>query len=165
MVARKGFRSGVFSQGSQRGDERVLECRLAHLNVRDGHTVAAKQGLDGRPRDDRVPDEHIEAVAEPLDVLDVLRLARFATQQLLGDGQVRGPQFQSLSADALLDVCGRADPVQHALVHQRYAMASFGFVQIRCRNHDRETIAREMSEHIPELPARDRVDAGGRLVE
>jgi hypothetical protein len=90
MVAGKGFRSGVFSQGSQRRDERVLECRLAHLNVRDGHALAAEQGLDGRPRDDRVRDEHIEAVAEPLHVLDVRRLARFATQQLLGDGQVRG---------------------------------------------------------------------------
>ena len=60
---------------------------------------------------------------------------------------------------------GRADPVQHALVHQRHAMAAFGFVQIRCRHYDRETIAREMSEHIPELPARDRVDAGRRLVK
>src|SRR5262249_54166701 len=165
MVAGKGFRSGVFSQGSQRSDECVLECRLAHLNVRDGHTLAAEQGFDGRPRDDWVYDEHIEAVAKPLHVLDLRRLARFATQQLLGDGQVRGPQFQSLRADALLDVCRRADPVQHALVHQRHAMAAFGFVQIRRRDYDRETIAREMSEHIPELPARDRVDAGRRLVQ
>src|SRR5258705_11149967 len=44
-------------------------------------------------------------------------------------------------------------------------MTAFGFVKIRCRDHDGETIAREMSEHIPEFPARDRVDAGGRLVE
>src|SRR5262249_44965799 len=43
MVAGKGFRSGVLPQGSQRSDERILECRLADLNVRDDDTLAAEQ--------------------------------------------------------------------------------------------------------------------------
>src|SRR6267378_2080814 len=93
----------------------------------------------------------------------VSRASPFSNCSAMARSGVRSSK--SLRADALLEVCGSADLVQHAVVHQRHAMAAFGFVKIRCRDHDGETIAREMSEHIPEFPARDRVDAGGRLVE
>ena len=82
MVAGKGFRSGVFSRAP--GWRRTCsQCRLKPTEC-PRVSRCCKQ-LDGeRARATRSVRQ--SAVAEPLDVLDVRRHARFATQQLLGDG-------------------------------------------------------------------------------
>ena len=43
--------------------------------------------------------------------------------------------------------------------------AAFGFVEIGRRNDDRDALASQSVENAPEIAARDRIDAGGRLIE
>ena len=52
-----------------------------------------------------------------------------------------------------------------ALVHEGDAIAALGFVQVRRGDEDGEAVGREMRQGVPELAARDRIDAGGGLVE
>ena len=50
-------------------------------------------------------------------------------------------------------------------MHQRDAMAAFGFVEIRGRHQNRQPARGQMRQRVPELTPRNRIDAGGRLVE
>ena len=52
-----------------------------------------------------------------------------------------------------------------ALVHESDAMAALGLVEIRRGDEDGEALRRQVGEDIPELAARDGIDAGGWLVE
>ena len=68
---------------------------------------------------------------------------------------------------ALLDEVRRRIGRQHlAGIHQRDAVAAFGFVHEMGRNEDRNaSVARQIDQQFPEPVARQRVDARGRLVE
>ena len=50
-------------------------------------------------------------------------------------------------------------------VHQRDAMAAFGFVEIRRGHQNRQAVGGQVRERVPEFAARHRIDAGRRLVE
>src|SRR5467141_1526780 len=51
------------------------------------------------------------------------------------------------------------------LVHERDAMAPLGFVQVRSSDKDRQTLRRQVGEHVPKLTTRYRIDAGSWLIE
>ncbi len=59
----------------------------------------------------------------------------------------------------------RADLLNLALMHQRHAVAALGFIQIGRCQHDRQAVGGQVRQRIPELAARYRIDAGGRLVQ
>ena len=50
-------------------------------------------------------------------------------------------------------------------MQQRHARAALGLVEIRRGHHDRDALAQELRQQLPELAARHRIDAGRRLVE
>ena len=50
-------------------------------------------------------------------------------------------------------------------MHQRHSIAALGFIEIRSRQNDGETVGGQMSESVPEFAARDGIDARGGLVE
>ena len=50
-------------------------------------------------------------------------------------------------------------------MHQRHAIAAPRFVHVRRRDDGRQALILEAAEQIPELAARDRINARGRLVE
>ena len=52
-----------------------------------------------------------------------------------------------------------------ALAHQRHARAALGFVEVGRGHEDRDALRQELGQQAPELAARHRVDARGRLVE
>jgi hypothetical protein len=72
-----------------------------------------------------------------------------------------------IGAAAPRDDAGRRIADQHlARMHQRDAVAALGLVHEMRRDEDRHAVLpRQVDEDLPERVARDRVDAGGRLVE
>ena len=60
---------------------------------------------------------------------------------------------------------GRADLVNLAQVHQRDAMAAFGFIEIRSRDQNGKAVGGKMRQRVPEFAARDGIDTGGRFVQ
>src|SRR5207245_11109790 len=60
---------------------------------------------------------------------------------------------------------GRAERGEPSGVDDRDAMAMVGFVEIVRRNEQRHAGGRELIDQVPEMPARERIDAARRLVE
>src|SRR5262252_8865235 len=50
-------------------------------------------------------------------------------------------------------------------MHQRYTMAAFGFVEIRCGDENCQPLCSEMGQRVPKLTPRDRINSGGRLIQ
>src|SRR6266403_5033877 len=50
-------------------------------------------------------------------------------------------------------------------MHERYAVTSLGFIQIRSGDEYRQTVGREMSESVPEFSTRYWIDTGRRLIQ
>ena len=44
-------------------------------------------------------------------------------------------------------------------------MAALRFIEVRRGDEDRQAVGRQVRERVPELAARYRIDAGGRLIE
>ena len=146
---------------AQDRDERVLERgrRGAHL----GHDEAGgAQGLADRPLSlADVAHHHVEAVAEPLNIGGS---GVFREHRLRG-AEIGGPNLEPLEPEAAAELGRRADPVDAPLVHEGDPVAPLGLVEVRRREEDRHALAREPDNGIPELPARDRIDPGGGLVQ
>ncbi len=68
--------------------------------------------------------------------------------------------FKLARSSAGVPVCANL-----AQMHEGDAVAALGFVEIRRGNNDGEPFCRKMGERVPELAARNRIDAGGGLVE
>ena len=105
--------------------------------------------------------QHVEAVAEPLDIDDPVALR----QGGLGPAQVARAHLQTLQPQGLAQLGRRAGPMQASVVHEGHAMAPLRLVEIRRCQENRHALARELRERVPELAARDRIDARRRLVE
>jgi hypothetical protein len=145
----------------QDGDERVLErgrrgAHALHSYPRLGQRRAhrALSGLD-------VGHHHVQAVAEALNVRDAASPGKRGRRA----AQVVGLNLEALQTESLPQLCRRARAMDHAVVHERHAMAALGLVEIRRGEQDRHALGRELGQRVPELAARDRIDAGGRLVQ
>ena len=86
-------------------------------------------------------------------------------QRALRGAQIAWTHFDTLGVQALAQFGGRAELPDLAQMHQRDAMAALRFVEIRRGDEDREAVGRQMRERVPEFAARNRIDAGRRLVE
>ena len=64
-----------------------------------------------------------------------------------------------------LQLARRADDEQLRQMQVSDAAAPFGFVHVVRRDQQRDSLARELKEEIPQLAPRDGIDAGRRLVE
>ena len=113
----------------------------------------------------RIVHQQIQPVAESLHVDDCALLASERREHAFGLAQVGGAQFQAFRVQARTQLRRRAELLNFAQMHERHAVAALGFVQVRRGDQDRQSVRRQVREHIPEFAARDRIDAGGGLVE
>src|SRR5206468_1620401 len=60
---------------------------------------------------------------------------------------------------------GGADSRETACLNDRDAMAVLGFVQIMSGHKERYTRGRQLIDQVPEMTARERIHAAGRLVQ
>ena len=63
------------------------------------------------------------------------------------------------------DRTGHVDREHPSLLDQRYTVATVGFVHVGRGDDDREPRGLQVVQQVPELAARDGVDAGGRFVK
>ena len=99
-----------------------------------------------------------------MDILNHAALVR-AGESILGGLQIAGMDFETLHLQAVAQLGGSSSLMEFSQVHQCHAMAAFGLIEIGSGNDDGQSFRGKMSERIPELAPRDRIDARGRLVE
>ena len=139
---------------SSEGDTRDADRIVCPLRLSAASTVAtssdarSQHGVDSRSEEARLFDlrQRVERGHRRH------RIARLN----LDDGPI---------GEAALERRGRAEGGELARVNDGNAMAVLGFVQIVGRHQHRDAALREVADQIPELPARQRIDAAGRLVE
>ncbi len=149
----------------QLSDERILQRRRIRADVGDRQArlpePLADHGLAGR----LVVHEHVEAVAEALDVDDVGVVAVRFVEDQLGRAQARRPHLEPRGPQAVAERGRRADLLKRARVHQRDTVAALGLVEVRRRDQDGQAVGRQVRQRVPELSPRHRVHAGRRLVK
>ncbi len=157
--------AGLMPQSAQLGHKRVLESRFIDTNLA-GRQPRTFQFF-GNPFSVfvRITDQQVETVAKPLDVNDFLIWPGFPGEFICRLPEVRCAKFEPLRAQAGAQLRRRADLMNLALVHERDAMAALGFVQVRCSDKDRQTLRRQVGEHVPKFTAGYRINAGSWLIE
>src|SRR5688572_3680204 len=104
---------------------------------------------------------HIQSIAKSLHVFDLWR----GSQDALSLCQGFYLHLESSDAHLGTKASWRIDVVDFAAFHQRNAVASFGFVEIRRGDNDRHTGSRQGGKRIPEITSRYRVDPRRRLIQ
>ena len=93
------------------------------------------------------------------------RGGKLLPQERGGAAGFGGADFQDRAPHQLLDFLGRAAGQQPSLVDQGQAIAALGLVEIGRGDKDRHFLAQQLVKDPPEVAARDRIDAVGRLVQ
>ena len=70
-----------------------------------------------------------------------------------------------LTAGQRLELVGRAGDEQLRQVEVADLAAALGLVHVVRGDEERDALGGELEQQVPQLAARDRIDAGGRLVE
>jgi hypothetical protein len=103
----------------------------------------------------------VERGAEQRDIVD----AGDRPQDLLGADAVRRGHRHERPIEARQQLGARADVDQAPAVEEADARGVLGLVHVRRRHDDGQAAVVQLVQHLPELAARQRIDAGGRLVE
>ena len=86
-------------------------------------------------------------------------------EHALGVAQRLGVNFQALDPEPGAQL-GRSPGLANLPpVDQGEPTASLGFIEVRRRHQDGQARGGEVGKSVPELPPRDRIHAGRRLVE
>ena len=85
--------------------------------------------------------------------------SRHGARLVLDDG------LDHLAGEAAAQPVWRVEREQASLVQQRDTVAALGLVEVRRADENRDALLEKLGEQLPELAPRDRIDAGGRLVE
>ena len=149
----------------QSRDEHVFQKRFVPPNLVDLQAMRCEALADCHLGQLWLTDQHVETVAESLHVEHVLVLVAHGRQHLFGHRPTDVRTSSRRGAKAAAEFGRRADLVNFASVHQRHAMAAFGFVEVGRGDQNRQAVGRQVRERIPEFAARHRIDAGRRLVE
>ncbi len=82
-----------------------------------------------------------------------------------GGARARQADFEQLAVESGGERAWRVEGEQPALVQEGEAVEAFGFVEIGGRNHGGDPATDHLVHDPPEVAARHRIDAEGRLVE
>ena len=95
-----------------------------------------------------------------------LAISRHGGQECPGPRAARAPPLRtSVRRAPARSRAGLIERQHLAFVQQRDARAALGFVEVRRRHQDGDALGQKLRQQLPELAARHRIDAGGRLVE
>ena len=83
----------------------------------------------------------------------------------LGLGELRRKELQADESETVPQLLRRRNLSNSTRVHQRDAMAAFGFVEIRCGDDNCQPLCCEVRQRVPKLAPRDRIDSSRRLIE
>src|SRR5205085_3325124 len=150
----KRWRARFAAKPPQQRDERVFECRRHRAHLARLNAVRLECGACDLFTLSWLAHHHVEPVAEALHVIKSFGVE----QHVFGAAQVIGLHFEPFETEILSQLRRRAAIMYLAFVHQRDAMAAFGFVEVRRGDDDGHAFGREISERVPELAARDRID-------
>ena len=154
------------SEVPQGSDEGVLECRFVDPNIIDDQALGA-QCLRRRRAcaSSGSASQHVQTVAEPLHVENLLVGARDRGKHAFGQAQVRSVDFHSLGVQAGPKLRRGSRLPDFTLMHQRHSIASLRFVQIGSGQDNRQAFGGQVRQRIPEFAAGHGIDARGGLVE
>ena len=158
---RKRFCADLATASAQHRDKRVFErwsrgSDLIHLEVCALQRLACD--LLARLF---VFDHDVEAVAETLRILYPGHLM----EKIFGLAQIVGSDHETAQAEAVAQFARRARLMYGAFIHESDMGATFGFVEVRRRHDDCDSLTRKVGQGVPEFPARDGIDAGRRLIQ
>src|SRR5437879_4169853 len=111
-------------------------------------------------------DECMDGLAEDGGTADAGNLARQTERARdFRRGDFNAQCALRLNVGELAERIGRAVGNQLAVINVGYVAAALGFVHVVSGDEEGDAMTGKLEEEIPELAARDRVDAGGGLVE
>ena len=111
-------------------------------------------------------DERVDGLSENGGAADAGNLASEAQRARdFGRGDFDAHRAGRLDFGKLAQGIGRAVGDQLAVVNVRDVAAAFGFIHVVRGDEERDAVAGKLEQQIPELAARDRIDARGGLVE
>ena len=108
------------------------------------------------PRTDAAPRRSAAPPARPAVFPECSRVLRLSSDDCTGS--TRGP-------DPRCSAAGVSQRIRRPAIHQADAIGALGFVQIRRRHEHRQAVLHQLIENRPEIAARNRIDAIGRLVQ
>src|SRR2546421_5912750 len=111
-------------------------------------------------------DECVDGLAEDGGTADAGNLAREAERARdFRRGDFNAQCALRLNVGELAERIGRAVGNQLAVINVGYVAAALGFVHVVSGDEEGDAMTGKLEEEIPELAARDRIDARGGLVE
>ena len=106
---------------------------------------------------------HVQSAAEHRDVQNAV--AAFEQRSCCPADPTIPDSTGGPAPSDCLQLRGRAERDHAAAVHQRDAMAVFGFVHVMRGDEDGVAGRGKLVDQLPEVAARDGIDAAGRLVQ
>src|SRR5260370_22515145 len=146
-------------------DEDVFEAGSEGTNLGDGNAIF--QELFAKiVKIEVVFDERMDGLSENGGAADARNLAR--KTERAGDfrrGDCKAQGAMRLHVGKLAERIGRAVGDELPVINVGDVAAALGFVHVVSGHEECDAVAGKIEEEIPKLAARDRVDAGGGLVE
>ena len=160
-AARIGESDHVAFPGFGERHEHVLDAGRADCDLGERDAGAGERVAQLRDSPAGVVDHHMDAVA---DEEDVAHTGRARDRRAHRASSARGDGDQR-TRHVLLERSGRIAIERMAGIEQGQPIAALRLVEIGGGDHDGDALLAQPVENAPEVAARHRIDAGGRLVE
>ncbi len=129
-VAGKRLLVDLLTEVPECGDEGVFERGVVDADVVDREPNGGERFVCDSAGVVRLANEHVETIAEALDVDDLGVGTRERRQRAFGLREVRTMDFHAACTEAGAQFGGRAGLADFALVHEGDAVAALGFVEV-----------------------------------
>src|SRR2546430_14011689 len=111
-------------------------------------------------------DERMDGLTENRGAADAGEVTRESERARdFGRGDFNAQSALRLNVREFAERIGRAVGDEFAVINVGHVTAALGFVHVVSGDKERDAVTGKLEEEIPELAARDRIDAGGGLVE
>src|SRR5437016_2441258 len=146
-------------------DEDVFEAGSEGTNFGDGNTVFHKLFLKV-VEIEMFFDERMNRLTENRGAADAGEVTRESERTRdFGSGNFDAAGALRLNVREFAERIGRAVGDELAVINVGDVAAALGFVHVVSGDEERDAMTGKLEEEIPELATRDRIDAGGGLVE
>src|SRR6266581_9789256 len=163
MLGMGGLQQGLMLVGEL--DENVFEAGSERANFCDGDAVFQKLFAE-IVEVEMILDERMDGLSENGGAADSRDLAGEAKRAGdLGSGDFDAQRPVRLNVGQLAERIGRAVSDELAVINVGDVAAALGFVHVVGGDEEGDAVSTHLEEKVPELAARDRIDAGGGLIE
>src|SRR6266568_2060696 len=158
-----GLQQGLMLVGEL--DENVFEAGSERANFCDGDAVFQELFAE-IVEVEMILDERVDGLSENGGAADSRDLAGEAKRAGdLGSGDFDAQSAVRLNVRQLAGRIGRAVSDELAVINVGDVAAALGFVHVVGGDEEGDAVSAHLEEKVPERAARDRIDAGGGLVE